>query len=65
MMELTRKKDESVMIGDEIEATIIDVIGDKVILGVTCPKHLPVHRREIYDAILREKMQKPNEENNP
>jgi carbon storage regulator len=43
------------MIGDDVEITIVDVRGDKVRLGITAPKHIPVHRREIYDAIQREK----------
>jgi carbon storage regulator len=49
------------MIGDEVEITIVDVRGDKVRLGITAPKHIPVHRREIYDAIQREKAQKDGE----
>ena len=43
------------MIGDDVEITIVDVRGDKVRLGITAPKEIPVHRREIYDAIQREK----------
>ena len=43
------------MIGDDVEVLIVDVKGDKVRLGITAPKHIPVHRREIYDTILREK----------
>jgi carbon storage regulator len=43
------------MIGDDVEITIVDVRGDKVRLGITAPKNIPVHRREIYDAIQREK----------
>ncbi len=58
MLVLSRQKDESIMIGDEVEITIVDVRGDKVRLGITAPKHIPVHRREIYDAIQREKAQK-------
>lgn len=46
------------MIGDDVEITIVDVRGDKVRLGITAPKSIPVHRREIYDAIQREKAQK-------
>ena len=58
MLVLTRQRDESIMIGDDVEITIVDVRGDKVRLGITAPKHIPVHRREIYDAIQREKAQK-------
>lgn len=43
------------MIGDNVEIIIVDVRGDKVRLGITAPKEIPVHRREIYDAIQREK----------
>jgi len=52
------------MIGDDVEIIIVDVRGDKVRLGITAPKSIPVHRREIYDAIQREKNQKkePQEE---
>ena len=65
MLVLSRQKDESIMIGDEVEITIVDVRGDKVRLGITAPKHIPVHRREIYDAIQREKAQKPMERSRP
>jgi len=58
MLVLSRQRDESIMIGDDVEITIVDVRGDKVRLGITAPKHIPVHRREIYDAIQREKAQK-------
>jgi len=60
MLVLSRQKDESIMIGDEVEITIVDVRGDKVRLGITAPKNIPVHRREIYDAIQREKAQQPD-----
>ncbi len=43
------------MIGDNVEITIVDVRGDKVRLGITAPREIPVHRREIYDTIQREK----------
>ena len=46
------------MIGDDVEIIIVDVRGDKVRLGITAPKNIPVHRREIYDAIQREKSEK-------
>jgi carbon storage regulator len=55
MLVLSRQKDESIMIGDEVEITIVDVRGDKVRLGITAPKSIAVHRREIYDAIQKEK----------
>ena len=46
------------MIGDDVEITIVDVRGDKVRLGITAPREIPVHRREVYDAIQREKSEK-------
>jgi carbon storage regulator len=55
MLVLSRQRDESIMIGDDVEVIIVDVRGDKVRLGITAPKNIPVHRREIYDAIQREK----------
>ena len=58
MLVLTRKLNESIMIGDDVEVTIVDVRGGKVRLGITAPKHIPVHRREIYEAIQREKAEK-------
>ena len=58
MLVLSRQKDESIMIGDNVEITIVDVRGDKVRLGITAPKDISVHRREVYDAIQREKNEK-------
>jgi carbon storage regulator len=58
MLVLSRQKDESIVIGDDVEITIVDVRGDKVRLGITAPKSIPVHRREVYDAIQREKATK-------
>jgi carbon storage regulator len=46
------------MIGDDVEVTIVDIRGDKVRLGITAPKAIPVHRREVYEAIQREKSEK-------
>ncbi len=58
MLVLSRQRDESIMIGDDVEITIVDVRGDKVRLGITAPKKIPVHRREVYDAIQKEKKDK-------
>jgi len=55
MLVLSRQKDESIMIGDDVEITIVDVRGDKVRLGINAPRNLPVHRKEIYLAIQKEK----------
>jgi carbon storage regulator len=55
MLVLSRQKDESIMIGDDVEITIVDVRGDKVRLGINAPRDIAVHRKEIYIAIQREK----------
>ncbi len=55
MLVLSRQKDESIIIGDDIEITIVDVRGDKVRLGINAPRSISVHRKEIYEAIQREK----------
>lgn len=55
MLVLSRQKDESIIIGDDIEITIVDVRGDKVRLGINAPKEVSVHRKEVYEAIQREK----------
>lgn len=54
MLVLSRKSDESIRIGDEIEVTVIEVRGDVVKLGISAPKSVSVYRKEIYDAIQRE-----------
>jgi len=53
------------MIGDDVEIIIVDVRGDKVRLGITAPRSIPVHRREIYDAIQREKAEKKEPQKQP
>ena len=55
MLVLSRQRDESIIIGDDIEITIVDVRGDRVRLGINAPREVSVHRKEIYDAIQREK----------
>lgn len=54
MLVLTRQRDETVMIGDDIEVTVVDIRGDKVRLGINAPKQIPVHRKEVYDQIRDE-----------
>jgi carbon storage regulator len=51
MLVLTRKKNESVIIDGDISITVVEIRGDKVRLGIVCPKDVPVHRQEVYDAI--------------
>ena len=55
MLVLSRQRDESIKIGDDIEITVVDIRGEKVRLGINAPAHVPVHRKEVYDAIKREK----------
>ncbi len=55
MLVLSRQRDETIMIGDDIEVTVVDIRGDKVRLGINAPKEISVHRKEVYDAIRREK----------
>ena len=55
MLVLSRYKDESIMIGDDVEITIVDVRGDKVRLGINAPRSVSVHRKEIYLKIQEEK----------
>ncbi len=62
MLVLSRQKDESIIIGDNVEVTIVDVRGDKVRLGITAPNEIPVHRREVYEAIQREKKEREEKE---
>ena len=54
MLILSRKKDESIIIGDNIEISIVDIKGDHVKLGIEAPRTVKVYRQEVYEAILRE-----------
>ena len=59
MLVLSRKKGQSIHIADGmITLTVVDIRGDKVRLGITCPKDIPVHRQEVAEAIAREQAQK-------
>lgn len=53
MLVLSRKKDERIVINNDITIVVVEIRGDKVRLGVEAPKEVPVHRREVYDAIAR------------
>ena len=57
MLVLSRQRDESIIIGDNVVITVVDVRGDKVRLGIDAPVEIPVHRREVYEAIQRENRQ--------
>ena len=54
MLVLTRKNNESIMIGDEIEVRVLSISTDKIRLGITAPKHVPVFRKEVYISIKAE-----------
>lgn len=65
MLVLSRQRDESIIIGDNIVITIVDIRGDKVRLGIQAPTEIPVHRQEVYDAIQRENAMKESEAHRP
>src|SRR4051794_11007142 len=54
MLVLARQRDETIMIGDEIQVTVVDIRGDEVRLGINAPRTVSVHRKEVYEAIQRE-----------
>ncbi len=54
MLVLSRQRDESIVIGENVVVTIVDIRGDKVRLGIQAPGEIPVHRQEVYEAIRRE-----------
>lgn len=61
MLVLTRKTNQSIMIGDEIEVTVLSVSGDKVRVGITAPREIPVFRKEVYLNIQSEREQAADE----
>ena len=78
MLALSRKKDEAVIINDDIEITIIEIKGDQVKIGISAPKSVPIYRKEVYMQIqnankeaaqsvdiknIKEKWQKPKKKN--
>ncbi len=54
MLVLTRKKEQSIIIGDNIEITIVDIQGDQVRLGINAPKNVTIFRKEVYMEIQEE-----------
>ncbi len=62
MLVLSRKKNESVVINDNITIVVVEIRGDKVRLGIEAPKDVPVHRKEIYDAIQANRSERFEEE---
>ena len=57
MLVLTRKRNESIMIGDDIEVTVLSVAGEKVRLGIQAPRDVPVFRKEIYLEIQQQRLE--------
>ena len=64
MLVLSRKKNESIIINDDITIVVVEIRGDKVRLGVEAPREVPVHRKEVFDAIHREEQDSPAEQDN-
>ncbi|TWT37667.1 hypothetical protein KOR34_26270 [Posidoniimonas corsicana] len=60
MLVLSRKKNESIVINDDITIVVVEIRGDKVRLGVEAPKEVPVHRNEVYEAIRRSQQPEPS-----
>ena len=56
MLVLSRQKNETIMIGDDVEITIVDIKGDNVRIGISAPRSIPVHRKEVYLAIQQENL---------
>jgi carbon storage regulator len=57
MLVLTRRRTESIMIGDDIEVSVLSVAGEKVRLGIDAPRDIPVFRKEVYLEIQQEKLE--------
>jgi carbon storage regulator len=54
MLVLARKRDQSIMIGDDVEIIVVDIHGDQVKLGINAPRHIAVHRKEVYEEVQKE-----------
>ena len=61
MLILSRKREEQIVISDNIVITIVEIRGDKVRLGIEAPREIPVHRKEIHELIQRDKLQPPDD----
>ena len=61
MLVLTRARDRSIMVGNDVEIKILDIRGNSVRLGITAPRAIPIHRKEVFEAIQKQKTAKQTE----
>ena len=59
MLILTRRPNESLMVGDDVKVTVLGIKGNQVRVGISAPRHVPVHRQEIYEKIKNEELPDP------
>ncbi len=62
MLVLTRKSNQSIMIGDDIEVSVLAIMGEKVRIGIEAPRSIPVFRKEVYVEIHQDEAQKPEKD---
>ncbi|MDR3639271.1 MAG: carbon storage regulator CsrA [Isosphaeraceae bacterium] len=62
MLVLARKRNESIIIGEDITVTVLEIRGDKVRLGIAAPGEVSVHRQEVFEAIQRQRPEEPEED---
>lgn len=65
MLVLSRKKGQSIMIGSDIEISIVDIQGDQIRLGIEAPRNITIHRKEVFEEIIKENKQAASVEVNP
>ena len=65
MLVLSRKLNEQIVLGDEIVITVVDIRGDKVRLGIEAPTQIPVHRKEVYEAIMANELKERLDSSSP
>jgi carbon storage regulator len=65
MLVLTRKSSQSIMIGDDIEVSVLSIMGEKVRIGIQAPRDIPVFRKEVYLEIQEERVEHSSDEPGP